>query len=86
MANVYSQVYEPGVTGDANSHAGITAWIGYNTSNVSPTAAGWTWVAAIRNTAFSNANNDEYFAEIGSARPVGNYYYTRSALLYEIYF
>lgn len=72
---VYSQVYEPSVTGDANSHAGITAWIGYNTANVAPTASGWTWVAATRNTSFSNTNNDEYSAEIGTGRPAGTYYY-----------
>jgi len=72
---VYSQVYEPSVTGDANSHAGITAWIGYNTANVAPTASGWTWVLATRNTSFSNTNNDEYSAEIGTGRPAGTYYY-----------
>ncbi|MEZ7528325.1 beta strand repeat-containing protein [Cloacibacterium normanense] len=73
--NVYSQVYEPNVTGDANSHAGITAWIGYNTANVAPTSGGWIWVAATRNTSFSNTNNDEYSAEIGIGRPAGTYYY-----------
>jgi len=72
---VFSQVYEPGVTGDANAHSGITAWIGYNTANVAPTAGGWTWVAATRNTSFSNTNNDEYSAEIGIGRPAGTYYY-----------
>ncbi len=72
---VYSQVHEPNVTGDANSHAGITAWIGYNTANVAPTSGGWTWVAATRNTSFSNTSNDEYSAEIGTGRPAGTYYY-----------
>lgn len=72
---VYSQVHEPSVTGDANSHAGITAWIGYNTANVAPTAGGWTWVAATRNTSFSDTSNDEYSAEIGTGRPAGTYYY-----------
>ena len=55
--------------------SGITAWIGYNTLNVSPTASGWTWVAATRNTGFSDASDDEYSADIGSGRPVGTYYY-----------
>ena len=72
---VYSQVHEPNVTGDANSHAGITAWIGYNTANVAPTEGGWTWIAATRNTSFSNTNNDEYSAEIGTGRSAGTYYY-----------
>ncbi len=72
---VFSQVYEPGVTGDANAHAGITAWIGYNTANVAPTAGGWTWIAATRNTSFSNTSNDEYSAEIGTGRSAGTYYY-----------
>jgi hypothetical protein len=72
---VFSQVYEPGVTGDANAHAGITAWIGYNTANVAPTAGGWTWIVATRNTSFSNTSNDEYSAEIGTGRSAGTYYY-----------
>ena len=72
---VYSQVYKPGVTGNGNSHSGITAWIGYNSSNVAPSAAGWTWVLATRNTGFSNDANDEYSAEIGSGRTAGVYYY-----------
>ena len=73
--NVYSQVHKPGITGDANSHAGITAWIGYNSSNAAPTAGGWTWVLATRNTGFSNGSNDEYTADIGTGRTAGTYYY-----------
>lgn len=73
---VYSQVYKPGVTGNANPHSGINAWIGYSTTNNDPSSsAGWTWVPATRNNSFSDASNDEYFAEIGSGRTAGVYYY-----------
>lgn len=72
---VYSQVNKPGITGDANSHSGITAWIGYSSTNDNPSGSGWTWVSATRNTGFSNTSNDEYSAEIGSGRLAGTYYY-----------
>jgi hypothetical protein len=69
---VYAQVYEPGITEGAGQGAGISAWIGYNTENTNPST--WTnWVAATYNT--DAGNNDEYMAEIGSALPVGTYYY-----------
>jgi hypothetical protein len=76
--DVYAQVYEPGVTEDAdNSSDGITVWIGYSSVDNDPTNsandADWTWVVASYNV---DANdNDEYKAEIGSSLAGGTYYY-----------
>jgi hypothetical protein len=76
--DVYAQVYELGVTEDAdNSSDGITVWIGYSSVDNDPTNsandADWTWVVASYNV---DANdNDEYKAEIGSSLAGGTYYY-----------
>jgi hypothetical protein len=72
---VYAQTYELGLTPGAGQGAGVTAWIGYNSSNTNPNTATWTWVAATYNAAGPTGNNDEYSATIGSALPVGIYYY-----------
>lgn len=66
---------EPGITGNANPHTGINAWIGYNTSNVAPTAGGWNWVPASRSLTFSDTTKDAYGADIGTGRTAGTYYY-----------
>ncbi|MEZ4976402.1 MAG: choice-of-anchor D domain-containing protein [Flavobacteriaceae bacterium] len=70
----YAQVYEPSVTNAAGQGAGISAWIGYNTSDLDPSDASWTWIVATYNTDLGN--NDEYAAEIGTSIPTsGTYYY-----------
>ncbi|WP_430411439.1 lamin tail domain-containing protein [Kordia sp.] len=72
--NVYAHVYEPGITDAAGQGANVEAWIGYNTTDNDPSVgAGWTWVAATYDT--DVGNNDQYTAEIGSARTPGTYYY-----------
>lgn len=70
--NVYGQVYQGGITDSAGQGAGITAQVGYSTSNTNPNT--WTnWVSASYNT--DSGNNDEYVAEIGSSLTPGTYYY-----------
>lgn len=72
--NVYAQTYEPGVTDTAGQGAGITAWIGYSTSDTDPsTWPAGNWVAATYNT--DSGNNDEYVANVGAGLPSGTYYY-----------
>ena len=77
---VYTQVFEAGVTEPQGAQgAGIQAWIGFSETDATTTAdftsGDWTWVAADYNTAGPTNDNDEYFAEIGSARTEGTYYY-----------
>ena len=68
----YGQVYISGVTEAAGAGAGITAELGYSTSNTNP--SGWTnWVSATFNTQVGN--NDEYHATFGSLLTAGTYYY-----------
>ena len=72
--NVYAQVYEPGITEAAGQGAGITAWIGYSTTDTDP----WTWSSSSWITASFNGDagsNDEYTANISSTLPSGTYYY-----------
>ncbi|MBI5218985.1 MAG: T9SS type A sorting domain-containing protein, partial [Bacteroidia bacterium] len=67
---VYAQVYELGVTEPAGQGAGITAWIGYNSTNTDPST--WiNWVLATYN--IDAGNNDEYKADLNL--PAGVYYY-----------
>lgn len=68
----YAQVYEFGVTESAGQGAGISAWIGYSTSNTDPSGAGWTWIPATYNT--DSGNNDEYMVNLGASLPAGVYY------------
>ncbi len=69
---VYAQVYENGLTNPAGQGAGITAWIGYGTSNTD--LSGYTWILAAYNG--DVVNNDEYMADLGAAiLSTGNYYY-----------
>lgn len=73
--DVYSQVYKAGVTEPAGQGAGITAWIGYSTSNTDPsTWAEVDWHLATFNAAASSGNNDEYSYTI-SGLAAGTYYY-----------
>ena len=70
--NVYAQVYKLGITDAAGQGAGITAWIGYSTSNSDPS----TWINWITASFGGDAgNNDEYTANISSTLPSGTYYY-----------
>ena len=69
---VYAQIWIDGITNSSGQGAGVTAWIGYNTSNVNPNS--WTnWIPAVYNT--DAGNNDEYKATIGRMLPKGTYYY-----------
>ncbi len=70
--DVFAQVYEPGVTDAAGQGAGITAWIGYSTTDTDPST--WTdWIAATYNV--DAGNNDEYQAALGAGLAPGTYYY-----------
>jgi subtilisin-like proprotein convertase family protein len=76
---IYAQVYEAGLTDVApnivGQAPGITAWIGYSTTDTNPDT--WTdWIPATWNAASSiNPNNDEYQIGLGATLPVGTYYY-----------
>ncbi|WGD35981.1 T9SS type A sorting domain-containing protein [Olleya sp. YS] len=69
---VYAQVYEPGLTDTPFAQgAGVTAEIGYSTTDTDPST--WTnWLPASYNNI--GGNNDEYFAEVGSTLTPGTYY------------
>jgi len=71
--NIFAQVYEPGVTNSGGQGTGITAWIGYSTTNTDPST--WTdWVAASYNG--DSGDNDEYMANLGAAIiSTGTFYY-----------
>ncbi len=70
--DVYARVYEPGVTDASGQGAGISAWIGYSTTDTDP--ATWTnWVSATYNV--DVGNNDEYQAALGAGLAPGTYYY-----------
>jgi hypothetical protein len=72
----YARVYAAGVTDVTSGQAaGISAWIGYSSSNTNPSGAGWTWVPATFNVETDGNNNDEYQASFGSDLPAGTYYY-----------
>ncbi len=67
-----NQVYKEGVTNSAGQGVGITAELGYSTTNTNP--ATWTnWISATYNV--DAGNNDEYMANLGTAVGVGTYYY-----------
>lgn len=74
--NVYSQVYEPGMTEAAGANTNIAAWIGYSTTNSNPNSGSWTWVSAPYN--LQAGNNDEYVLNLGATLAAvgpGTYYY-----------
>lgn len=54
---VYAQVYEPGITDAAGQGAGITAWIGYSTTDIDPSTGSWTWIPATYNVDSGNKSN-----------------------------
>jgi hypothetical protein len=71
-ADIYARVFVPSVTPTAGASAAIQAWIGWSTLDTDP--ATWTnWTVAGFNS--QQGNNDEYAVTIGSALPVGTYYY-----------
>jgi len=70
-ATFYSRVYAQNITEPTGQGAGVTAWIGYSTTNTNPNT--WTnWMPATYNS--DQGNNDEYQAALGSTLPAGNYY------------
>ena len=70
---VYGQVYETGVTPGAGQGAGITAELGYSTTNSNPST--WTnWQTATFNSGGGAPNNDEYQANL-TGLVAGTYYY-----------
>lgn len=70
---VYAQVYEPGITDAAGQGSGMTAEIGYSTTDSDPSAGGWTWVTATYSQ--DNGNNDEYQIDFGAqVTDAGTYY------------
>ncbi len=87
--DVYGRVYEAGITDTpASPGAGITAWIGFSTTDATTTtdfsSSDWTWVPANYNISCPDCNdstntlenNDEYFIDIGPYIPgSGTYYY-----------
>lgn len=70
---IFAQVYEPGVTEGVGQGAGITAEIGYSTTDSTPDAT-WTWLAATHNPSVTG-NNDEYQVDLGTGLAPGTYYY-----------
>jgi hypothetical protein len=80
--DVYSQVFEAGVTDLNNTAAGpgISAWVGFNTANTNPNSAGWTWVASTYNV--DVVNNDEFITDIGAVIPAAGTYYYASRFQY----
>jgi len=68
----YAQIWIDGVTSGGGAGSGISAWIGYSSSNTNPDT--WTnWVPATYNT--DVGNNDEFMASIGSTLESGTYYF-----------
>lgn len=75
--NVYTRVYEAGVTNANGQGSGIRVWIGYNSTNSDPST--WTnWIEASYSgdtDGISNNDNDEYILDLGTPLPAGTYYY-----------
>ena len=69
---VFAQVFEPGITPGAGQGTGITAEIGYSTTNTTPDGT-WTWLSTTYNT--DSGNNDEYQVNLGTGLTPGTYYY-----------
>jgi hypothetical protein len=71
-AVIYGQVYLAGITDPAGQASGMTAQLGYSSSNTDPNT--WTnWINASFNV--QTVNNDEFLANIGSSLGVGTYFY-----------
>ena len=72
----YAQVYEAGVTDGAGQGSGISAWIGYASSDTDPSGAGWTWISASYHA--DSGNNDEYVLDLGNTMTTAGTYYVAS--------
>ncbi|WP_051197446.1 Ig-like domain-containing protein [Flavobacterium soli] len=70
---IYAQVYAQGVTEAVGAATGITAWIGYSSTDENPNAASFTWVPATFNV--QSGNNDEFSLALGTGLTAGTYYY-----------
>lgn len=78
-ATIYGQIWVDGVTNPPGQTPGLSAWVGYSTTNDDP--SGWTnWVPATFNV--DAGNNDEYKGDIGMNLAAGTYYY---AYRYQLY-
>lgn len=72
--NVYGRVYQPGITDAGSPGAGITAEVGYSTTNTDPaTWSAASWKPATFNTDAEGA--DEYTRNIGADISVDGTYY-----------
>lgn len=80
---VFARLRVDGIT-DTSDEASedLRAWIGVNTQNVAPDAAGWTWFEADFNTDHSS-DMHEFVAEIGSGLSTGIYYYASRFQLFD---
>ena len=80
---VFARIWIDGVTNLSGQGAGVTTWIGYNTTNVNPNL--WTnWIPAMYNT--DAGNNDEYKGTFGRMLPKGTYYYASRFLYNGIFY
>ncbi|HRQ29359.1 MAG TPA: fibronectin type III domain-containing protein, partial [Saprospiraceae bacterium] len=72
----YGQVWESGVTEGAGQGAGISAWVGYSSTDTDPsTWSAGNWIAATYNSAVTG-NNDEYIGTFpANTFTAGTYYY-----------
>ncbi len=71
-AVIYGRVYLAGITDPAGQASGMTAQLGYSSSNTDPNT--WTnWINASFNV--QTGNDDEFLANIGSSLGVGTYFY-----------
>lgn len=71
--DVYAQAYEPGVTEAAGQATGLTAFVGYSSTNTDP--ATWpesAWTTATFNV---NAGNNDEFKATYATLPAGTYYF-----------
>ncbi|MBI3195401.1 MAG: hypothetical protein HYZ34_13200, partial [Ignavibacteriae bacterium] len=72
-ATVYGRIYAFEVTDTVGQGSGISAWVGYDSTNSNPST--WTnWLPATFNVDYGST--DEYMSSIGSTLPKGIYYYT----------
>lgn len=70
--DVYGQVYAEGLTEAAGAGSGITAQVGYSTTNTNPET--WTnWISSAFNVQVGN--NDEFKTTWGNNLTPGTYYY-----------
>ncbi|WP_407521112.1 HYR domain-containing protein [Lacibacter sp. MH-610] len=71
--NVFAQVYKAGITDAPGAGSGLSAWIGYSSTNENPNSTSFTWIPANFNTQVGN--NDEFIGTFGASLPAGTYYY-----------